>query len=202
MSLEDDKVPVKLVVVGDGAVGKTTLLMRYRENKFPTKYIPTVFENYYKQVVYKDIHVNFGLWDTAGQEEYDRLRSLSYHDTDIVLVVFSIDQPTSLDNLSAKWVPEVLHHCKGRPIFVIGTKMDLRDSANTIEALKEQGKSPVSQEAGEKKAAEIGAVGYMECSALTGDGVQDIFEHALEVVLKAKGFISGGRSGRKGCSIL
>ena len=62
---DEDKVAVKLVVVGDGAVGKTTLLMRYRENKFPTKYIPTVFENYYKPVAYRGVQVNFGLWDTG-----------------------------------------------------------------------------------------------------------------------------------------
>jgi small GTP-binding protein len=198
---DEEKVPVKLVVVGDGAVGKTTLLMRYRENKFPTKYIPTVFENYYKQVTYKGIHVNFGLWDTAGQEEYDRLRSLSYHDTNIVLVVFSIDQPTSLDNLSAKWVPEVQHHCKGTPILIVGTKMDLREDKATIDSLKEHGRKPVSKEEGETKKGEIGAVAYMECSALSGEGVQEIFEKALEVVLVKMGVLKKPKS--KGvCCIL
>jgi len=179
-------VSVKLVVVGDGAVGKTTLLMRYREDKFPQRYIPTVFENYYKQVVYKGVHVNLGLWDTAGQEEYDRLRSLSYHDTDIVLVVFSIDQPTSLDNLSAKWVPEVLHHCRGVPILIVGTKKDLRDDKATIDSLKDQSRHPVTMDEGQAKKAEIGAKEYMECSALSGEGVQEIFNKALHIVLVNK----------------
>jgi small GTP-binding protein len=200
---EDDKVGVKLVVVGDGAVGKTTLLMRYRENKFPDKYVPTVFENYYKPVTYKGVNVNFGLWDTAGQEEYDRLRSLSYHDTEIVLVVFSVDQPTSLDNLSAKWVPEVIHHCKGTPLLVVGTKKDLRNDTATIDSLKEHGKHPVSIEEGNAKAKEIGAVCYMECSALSGEGVQEIFEKALDVVLTSKGYLKQGKGGKKGiCTLL
>jgi len=192
---QDDKVNVKLVVVGDGAVGKTTLLMRYREDKFPTKYVPTVFENYYKQVVYQNIAVNFGLWDTAGQEEYDRLRSLSYHDTDIVLVVFSVDQPTSLDNLTAKWVPEVIHHCKGVPILVVGTKKDLREEKATIDSLKDLGKHPVSMDEAESKRGEIGAVAYMECSAKSGEGVQAIFDKALDIVLGKKGLIQSQKKG-------
>lgn len=200
MSGEEDKVPVKLVVVGDGAVGKTTLLMRYREDKFPQRYVPTVFENYYKQVVFQNIHVNFGLWDTAGQEEYDRLRSLSYHDTDIVLVVFSIDQPTSLDNLSAKWVPEVVHHCKGVPILIVGTKKDLREDKGTIDSLKDQGRHPVTIEEGNQKKTDIGAENYMECSALTGDGVREIFDRALEITLKKKGKLKAEK--KKLCCIL
>eukprot|EP00475_Leptophrys_vorax_P004556 TRINITY_DN1272_c0_g1_i5.p1 TRINITY_DN1272_c0_g1~~TRINITY_DN1272_c0_g1_i5.p1 ORF type:complete len:202 (+),score=59.32 TRINITY_DN1272_c0_g1_i5:298-903(+) len=199
---EEEKVSVKLVVVGDGAVGKTTLLMRYREDKFPQRYIPTVFENYYKQVVFKNVHVNLGLWDTAGQEEYDRLRSLSYHDTDIVLVVFSIDQPTSLDNLSAKWVPEVLHHCRGVPIVIVGTKRDLRDDKATIDSLKDQGRHPVSVEEGQAKKAEIQAKEYMECSALTGEGVQDIFDKALQIVLVSKKKIKADDKPKGFCCVL
>lgn len=194
----DDKVGVKLVVVGDGAVGKTTLLMRYRENKFPTKYIPTVFENYYKHVMYRGVNVNLGLWDTAGQEEYDRLRSLSYHDTDIVLVVFAIDQPTSLENLSSKWVPEVSYQCKDTPIIVVGTKADLRNDQATSESLAQQGQRTVTEEDGRAKAREIGAEAYMECSALTGDGVQAIFDRALDTVLHNKKVLKS----KKGCLIL
>jgi small GTP-binding protein len=199
---EEGKVGVKLVVVGDGAVGKTTLLMRYRENKFPTKYVPTVFENYYKAVVHEGIEVNLGLWDTAGQEEYDRLRSLSYHDTDIVLLIFSVDSPTSLDNLSAKWEPEVSHHCEGTPIMVVGTKADLRDNAHTIASLKESDRHPVTVEEGNAKARELDAFAYMECSALSGEGVAEIFSAALQEVLTRKGYLRGG--GKKGgfCTLL
>jgi len=85
---------VKLVVVGDGATGKTCLLMMYSQGKFPTEYVPTVFDNYSVEL---DLTINgqaktieLGLWDTAGQEEYDRLRPLSYRNTDIFLVVFAM----------------------------------------------------------------------------------------------------------------
>ncbi|KAK2843631.1 hypothetical protein Q7C36_011846 [Tachysurus vachellii] len=89
----------KLVVVGDGACGKTCLLIVFSKDEFPEVYVPTVFENY------------LALWDTAGQEDYDRLRPLSYPDTDVILMCFSVDSPDSLENIPEKWVPEVKHFC-------------------------------------------------------------------------------------------
>jgi Rho family protein len=65
-------------------------------------YIPTVFENYVTNVEFEGKVVELALWDTAGQEEYDRLRPLSYPESDVILVVFAIDYPTSLENVTDK----------------------------------------------------------------------------------------------------
>ena len=97
----------KLVIVGDGACGKTCLLIVFSKDEFPEVYVPTVFENYVADIVVENKNVELALWDTAGQEDYDRLRPLSYPDTDVILMCFSIDSPDSLENIPEKWVPEV-----------------------------------------------------------------------------------------------
>ena len=93
---------IKCVVVGDGAVGKTCLLMSYTTNQFPSKYAPTVFDNYAVTVMIGDDPHTLGLFDTAGQEDYDRLRPLSYPQTDVFLVCFSTVSPSSFENVKEK----------------------------------------------------------------------------------------------------
>ena len=65
-------------------------------------YIPTVFENYVADVEVDGKHVELALWDTAGQEDYDRLRPLSYPDSHVILICFAVDSPDSLDNVQEK----------------------------------------------------------------------------------------------------
>ena len=100
------------VAVGDGAVGKTCLLISYTTNCFPVDYIPTVFDNYACNLFVDNRAINLGLWDTAGQEDYDRLRPLSYPESDVILIVFSVDFPTSLANVQDKVrIPGTDHLC-------------------------------------------------------------------------------------------
>jgi len=140
---------IKCVVVGDGAVGKTCLLWVYAQNTFPEEYVPTVFDNYSANVMVDGKTINLGLWDTAGQEDYDRLRPLSYPGTNIFLICFSVINPISLENVKEKWLPEVTHHCPNVPIILVGTKIDMREDAGQIEKLKKQGLKPVTFEEGD-----------------------------------------------------
>lgn len=66
------------------------------------------------------IQVSLGLWDTAGQEDYDRLRPLSYPQTDVFLICYSVASPSSFENVTSKWYPEIKHHCPDAPIILVG----------------------------------------------------------------------------------
>jgi len=175
--------PIKLVIVGDGTVGKTSMLISYTTNTFPEEYLPTVFDNYTSTVVVDNITVSLGLWDTAGQEDYDRLRPLSYPQTNVFLVCFSVISPSTFTNVTNKWIPEIRHHCPDTPIVLCGTKIDLRDDTNTIQALQKQSLAPIRREQGLKLAKKIKAYTYVECSALTQKGLHQVFEEAIRAVL-------------------
>ena len=96
-----------------------------------------VFDNYAVTVMIGGEPYTLGLFDTAGQEDYDRLRPLSYPQTDVFLVCFSVVSPSSFENVKEKWVPEITHHCQKTPFLLVGTQIDLRDDAATIEKLGE-----------------------------------------------------------------
>ncbi|XP_069509133.1 ras-related C3 botulinum toxin substrate 1-like [Ambystoma mexicanum] len=177
-------ISIKCVVVGDGAVGKTCLLISYTSNAFPGEYIPTVFENYSANMMVDGKAVNLGLWDTAAQDDYDLLRPLSYPQTDVFLICYSVVRPASYENVCTKWYPEVRHHCSNTPIVLIGTKMDLRDNKKTIKQLKENRLSPITFPQGLALAKEIGAVKYVECSAMTQRNLKTVFDEAIRAVLE------------------
>jgi len=174
---------IKLVVIGDGAVGKTCLLISYANNRFPEDYIPTVFDNYVVNITAGDQNIELGLWDTAGQEEYDRLRPLSYANANVFLICFSVVNPTSYENVSSKWYPEVIHFCPDVPQILVGTKTDLRKDDSIVEKLKSSGQNPVTTEQGESLAKKIKAIKYLECSAKTGENLKQVFDEAVKSVL-------------------
>ncbi|CBX97435.1 hypothetical protein LEMA_P105660.1 [Plenodomus lingam JN3] len=189
------------VVVGDGAVGKTCLLISYTTNKFPSEYVPTVFDNYAVTVMIGDEPYTLGLFDTAGQEDYDRLRPLSYPQTDVFLVCFSVTSPASFENVREKWFPEVHHHCPGVPCLIVGTQVDLREDSAVKDKLSKQRMAPVKREDGERMARELGAVKYVECSALTQYKLKDVFDEAIVAALEPPATKKEGerKKGKKCC---
>jgi len=171
---------VKCVAVGDGAIGKTSLLIAFTEKRFPEDYVPTVFENYITTIDIDGKEVSVSLWDTAGQEELASLRSLSYPDTDIFLLCFSLVDETSLRSAEEKWYPEITEKCAEAKIFVVGTKSDLLQGGNN------NNEGVPTREMIDRVVRKIGAVGYKSCSAKMQEGIGEVFDEAIRQALFAR----------------
>ena len=163
----------KLVIVGDEACGKTCLLMAFQDKGLPEVYVPTVFENYVTDVEADGKEVELHLWDTAGQDDYNKLRPLAYPDADVILLCFCSETPESLDRVKTEWIPEVRHFCPKVPVLLIATKTDLPHERYHLVR-------------GRLIAQRIGAWCYLECSAKTREGMREVLENAARAALGAK----------------
>jgi len=191
----DSEVDANICFVGDGSVGKTCLLLSYTTNEFPqVKYTPTVFDNYSASVLIDGYVVNVGLADTAGQEDYDHLRPLSYSQADVFLMLFSINSRQSFENVVSKWAPEIRRHAPKVPVLLVGSKLDLRVSAADGGSGSKSCSSSdfVSQEEAFQVVEELSYKSYFECSALTGENLKTVFTAAIKT---AKEFKSKRRKG-------
>ena len=167
---KENPVPLKIMILGHGGVGKTCMLITYTTGKFPDEYIPTVFDNYEHPCYHNSQPVHLGLWDTAGGEDYPRLRPLSYPQTDVFTLLFDVTRPNEFDDIKTYWTPEIEHHCPGVPIVLVASKIDLRTDDNVV-----------TTEQGLEMSENIGAVKYMEISSLKGEGLAELFEEITRI---------------------
>jgi small GTP-binding protein len=165
---------IKIVIVGDGDIGKTCLLMSYAFNRFPSESTPTIFDDFDTEVMVDGRKFVLHFHDTAGQSDFDRIRPMGYNKADVVLVCFSLADPVTNENVMNKWIPELDLHLPHVPRILVGTKKDLRDTK------KVRG---VSHADGCVTATKMGATKFIECSALTQMGVKDVFDTAIHACL-------------------
>ncbi|EXX61897.1 Rho1p [Rhizophagus irregularis DAOM 197198w] len=195
---------LKLVVVGNGAVGKTALIDTFRNDcfRFPTNYV-LAFQTFYVDVEIDGQFVDLTLRDTPGQVNYARLRELSYTDAHVCLILFAIDYPDSLDSVEG-WMDELngnFQQSELPPVLLIGTKADLRHDISAIEELKKIHQTLVTYEEGLRVANQINAVKYLECSSKAYEGINEVFEQATRAAL-AFSRIQKKRRRRGKCIIL
>ncbi|KAI3330658.1 rho3 protein [Ustulina deusta] len=143
-----------------------------------------------------NVHIELSLWDTAGQEEFDRLRSLSYDNTDVVVLCFSVDSKDSLENVESKWVGEIQENCPGVKLVLVALKCDLREntdeeeeggaSAAAADGAQREKKPMIEYNQGLDVARRIKAMRYLECSAMRNRGVNEAFTEAARVALSVK----------------
>ncbi|KAJ8002008.1 hypothetical protein DPEC_G00175330 [Dallia pectoralis] len=180
---------VNCVLVGDGAVGKTSLIVSYTANGYPTEYIPTAFDNFAAMVVVDEKPVGLQLWDMAGQrwgmeddtinDELERLRPLCYRNADVFLLCYSVVRPSSFRNATNRWALEIRRHCPGAPVVLVGTQLDLKEDVQVLIQLDRDQERPVGTDEAMQRTQEIGAVSFFECSALTQKNLKEVFDRAI-----------------------
>ncbi|XP_036405704.1 rho-related GTP-binding protein RhoV-like isoform X2 [Megalops cyprinoides] len=174
------------MLVGDGAVGKTSMIVSYTTNGYPTEYQQTAFDVFSALVQVDGIPVRIQLMDTAGQEEFDGFRSLSYAHSDVFILCFSVVNPTSFQNVTKKWVPEIRACNPSAPIVLVGTQSDLRLDVNVLIDLDRHRVRPVLGPRAQSLAEKICAADYVECSALTQKNLKEAFDIAIFAAIKHK----------------
>ncbi|KAG7461328.1 hypothetical protein MATL_G00208940 [Megalops atlanticus] len=184
---EDSLEPaLSCMLVGDGAVGKTSMIVSYTTNGYPTEYQQTAFDVFSALVQVDGIPVRIQLMDTAGQEEFDGFRSLSYAHSDVFILCFSVVNPTSFQNVTKKWVPEIRACNTSAPIVLVGTQSDLRLDVNVLIDLDRHRVRPVLGPQARSLAEKICAADYVECSALTQKNLKEAFDTAIFAAIKHK----------------
>ncbi|XP_037546542.1 ras homolog family member Ua [Nematolebias whitei] len=188
---------VKCVLVGDGAVGKTSLVVSYTTNGYPTEYVPTAFDNFSAVVSVDGQPVKLQLCDTAGQDEFDKLRPLCYTSADVFMLCFSVVSPASFQNVPEKWVPEIRNHAPSAPLVLVGTQCDLREDVKVLIDLAKYRERPIDPADAQDCAMEIGAVAYVECSSLTQKNLKEVFDTAILAGIQNHGSRKDSRGKQK-----
>ncbi|ELP92513.1 Rho GTPase, putative [Entamoeba invadens IP1] len=177
---------IKCTVLGDGGVGKTSLIVTYTTDVFPDEYIPTCFIDFGKIVLIEKTPVDLKLCDFAKYTDYDRINRLIDQNTDVFVLCFSLVSHTSLDNIVTKWKPEVAYKFPNVPCLLVGTKLDLKYDIYTINKLTTKATHVITTEEGLDAAKRIGAYRYIECSALSQVNLENVFNEAIKIVLAQK----------------
>lgn len=165
----------KVIVIGDPAVGKTSLLTKFVKNQFQEKYLPTVGVNIVKEPINLDqaTVINLMFWDVAGQPQFYMLHRPYFNGADGVILVFDVTRSSTFSNVNNWWNSAVKYGLSGVPRILIGNKIDLKDERKII--------LPMAEHLSEKLNAP-----YFETSALTGENVKSVFQKIAELVYKAK----------------
>src|SRR3990167_4320611 len=178
---------IKVVPVGDGAVGKTaynfhihyhdSILKNFHSihaafgGEYPESLL-RVADNWQGSYISNNLQCSLSVCDTSGADGHARIRAMSYPNTDVFLVLFSVVDGISFINVKQKWIPEIRKALPFASALLVGTKNDLRDT----------GKREVSQERAKDLVSELGLLGYVECSAKYGTGVREVLDAVLRHV--------------------
>jgi small GTP-binding protein len=168
----------KICVVGDGGVGKTSMVLRYTEDSFKENYIMTIGSNFSTKSVdlpeYPHYNIKLQIWDLAGQKHFSFVRPPFYRGATGIIYVFDLTRRSSFANLP-NWRSEVEKVVAGRPSVLVGNKLDLAN----------QGNREIGEQDGESLKNELQALSYFETSAKVGVNIEDVFKETVLEILKS-----------------
>ncbi|XP_045187609.1 cdc42 homolog [Mercenaria mercenaria] len=168
---------VQCSVVGDGLVGKTSLVKKFVHNKHTENYVATVFDNFAGDVAVAGDKYTVSVFDTAGQQEYEGLRVFTYAQSDVIVVCYSAVDRDSFRNVVDFWVPEIRNYVSNnKPIILVATQNDLTPGKETC----------VTRSEGLKLANKIGASLFVESSVHDRDSIINLFENVVVNAIKRR----------------
>lgn len=172
----------KVILVGDGAVGKTSLIRRFVHNKFEKNYLMTLGSEITKyNQTFEGDNISLIIWDLAGQEGFKNIRQNFFTGTNAAIIVFSHEDnesgEKSLKNVP-KWLEEITKHVSKIPMMLFGNKIDLID----VDKLNIDMTLPKSDYNLNKLAKDMGFIGYYKTSALSGENVHEAFSALIKVL--------------------
>ncbi|UJR37771.1 hypothetical protein I4U23_030463 [Adineta vaga] len=170
---------ITCVIIGDCGVGKSSLVVSYTTNDFPTQYVPTAFDNYSVDVSVGTRLVHFDICDTGGKEQFSPLHGLCIPYSDVILLCFSVVNPSSFQNAITYWLSRARRSNSKIPIILVGTQMDLRSDLQTLLTLDQQKLKPVTEKEARARAQQMHACSYIECSSLTEKNLKTVFDTAV-----------------------
>ena len=180
---------VKVVLLGDTGVGKSSLVQRFVTNKFSNYSESTIGASFMsKLIMVKDKPVKFQIWDTAGQERFDSLSSFYCRGARAAIICFDLTDRHSFECLQQKWVRKVTEEAEaGCHICIVGTKLDLVQAGTAVRAVRAEEIEALAA----KHRAHV-----FEVSAKQGDGVGDIFATIVSQYHARANADSSGTGGR------
>uniref|UniRef100_A0A3P9H864 Ras homolog family member V n=1 Tax=Oryzias latipes TaxID=8090 RepID=A0A3P9H864_ORYLA len=177
---------LSLMLVGDGAVGKTTMIISYIFNGFNSEYKQTAFDVFTGLIHVNGVPIRLKLIDSAGQDGFGHLCSLCFPHVDVFILCFSLVNPRSFANISSKWIPQIRAANRTSPVVLVGSQSDLCHNMGILIHLNHQRTRPVSFEKAKRLAHRIRAHSFIECSALTQHNLKDVFDHAVYAAIEHK----------------
>ncbi|RUS70922.1 hypothetical protein EGW08_021312 [Elysia chlorotica] len=175
---------LRCVVVGDDAVGKTSMLLSYATSRYPTAHVPSVFDNYAGSVKVCGRRRQMQMLDTVEMTENPKMRQSLYYDADVFVVCFSVISPESLQHVEEVWLPEIRAHAPHTPCILVGLQADLRTDPAILSQLSSSGQSPVTSVQGEAEARRFGAACYLETSPQVERDTRKLINSAIGSVLR------------------